>query len=146
MSENFQSKSSAIPSLTLEPTPAAPAAAQPAPQMAQPQEPQKDPLAELREGLSPEEQQTVEAFAQQIDVTNSNQVLQYGSAAQQKIADFSDSALQNVRTKDLGEVGEMITDLMVELKGFEVEEQPKGIFRLFQEKRQPDFGAKDQIR
>lgn len=131
MSENFQSKSSAIPSLTLEPTPAAPAAAQPAPQMAQPQEPQKDPLAELREGLSPEEQQTVEAFAQQIDVTNSNQVLQYGSAAQQKIADFSDSALQNVRTKDLGEVGEMITDLMVELKGFEVEEQPKGIFGFF---------------
>ena len=111
MSENFQSKSSAIPSLTLEPTPAAPAAAQPAPQMAQPQELQKDPLAELREGLSPEEQQTVEAFAQQIDVTNSNQVLQYGSAAQQKIADFSDSALQNVRTKELGEVGEMITDL-----------------------------------
>ena len=131
MSENFQSKSLAIPSLTLEPTPAAPAAAQPAPQMAQPQEPQKDPLAELREGLSPEEQQTVEAFAQQIDVTNSNQVLQYGSAAQQKIADFSDSALQNVRTKDLGEVGEMITDLMVELKGFEVEEQPKGIFGFF---------------
>lgn len=131
MSENFQSKSSAIPSLTLEPTPAAPAAAQHAPQMAQPQEPQKDPLAELREGLSPEEQQTVEAFAQQIDVTNSNQVLQYGSAAQQKIADFSDSALQNVRTKDLGEVGEMITDLMVELKGFEVEEQPKGIFGFF---------------
>lgn len=131
MSENFQSKSSAIPSLTLEPTPAAPAAAQPAPQMAQPQEPQKDPLAELREGLSPEEQQTVEAFAQQIDVTNSNQVLQYGSAAQQKIADFSDSALQNVRAKDLGEVGEMITDLMVELKGFEVEEQPKGIFGFF---------------
>lgn len=131
MSENFQSKSSAIPSLTLEPTPAAPAAAQPAPQMAQPQEPQKDPLAELREGLSPEEQQTVEAFAQQIDVTNSNQVLQYGSAAQQKIADFSDSALQNVRTKDLGEVGDMITDLMVELKGFEVEEQPKGIFGFF---------------
>lgn len=131
MSENFQSKSSAIPSLTLEPTTAAPAAAQPAPQMAQPQEPQKDPLAELREGLSPEEQQTVEAFAQQIDVTNSNQVLQYGSAAQQKIADFSDSALQNVRTKDLGEVGDMITDLMVELKGFEVEEQPKGIFGFF---------------
>jgi uncharacterized protein YaaN involved in tellurite resistance len=131
MSENFQSKSSAIPSLTLEPTTAAPATAQPAPKMVQPQEPQKDPLAELREGLSPEEQQTVEAFAQQIDVTNSNQVLQYGSAAQQKIADFSDSALQNVRTKDLGEVGDMITDLMVELKGFEVEEQPKGILGFF---------------
>ena len=80
--------------------------------------------------LSPEEQKMVNEFAQSIDVTNSNVILQYGAAAQKKIAGFSESALQNVRTKDLGEVGEMMTDLIGELKGFDAEEE-KGFFGFF---------------
>ncbi len=73
--------------------------------------------------LSPEEQKMVDDFSKQIDVTSSTTVLQYGAEAQKKIADFSDSALQNVRTKDLGEVGEMMADLVGELKGFSADEE-----------------------
>ena len=80
--------------------------------------------------LSPEEQKMVEDFAKTIDVTNSNVILQYGAAAQKKIAGFSENALQNVRTKDLGEVGEMMTDLIGELKGFDAEED-KGFLGFF---------------
>ena len=82
--------------------------------------------------LSPEEQKMVDDFSKQIDVTSSTIVLQYGAEAQKKIADFSDSALQNVRTKDLGEVGEMMADLVGELKGFSAdEEEEKGLFGMF---------------
>ena len=82
--------------------------------------------------LSPEEQKMVDDFSKQIDVTSSTTVLQYGAEAQKKIADFSDSALQNVRTKDLGEVGEMMADLVGELKGFSAdEEEEKGLFGMF---------------
>ena len=82
--------------------------------------------------LSPEEQKMVDDFSKQIDVTSSTPVLQYGAEAQKKIADFSDSALQNVRTKDLGEVGEMMADLVGELKGFSAdEEEEKGLFGMF---------------
>ena len=74
----------------------------------------------------------VDDFSKQIDVTSSTTVLQYGAEAQKKIADFSDSALQNVRTKDLGEVGEMMADLVGELKGFSAdEEEEKGLFGMF---------------
>ena len=66
--------------------------------------------------LSEEEKQMVEEFAEKIDITNANIVLQYGSEAQKKISGFSETALNNVRTKDLGEVGDQITSLVGELK------------------------------
>ena len=80
--------------------------------------------------LTPEERQIVDDFAEKIDVTNTTQVMQYGSAAQKKIAGFSETALNNVRTKDLGEVGDAITGLITELKGFDATEEEKG-FRGF---------------
>ena len=61
--------------------------------------------------LSPEEQKMVDDFAAKIDITNTNQILQYGAGTQKKMADFSDAALENVRTQDLGEVGELITQV-----------------------------------
>lgn len=82
--------------------------------------------------LSEEEQKMVDDFSKKIDLNDSGIVLQYGSAAQKKIADFSDSALEGVRTKDLGEVGNMITDLVAELKGFSADpEEKKGFFSFF---------------
>lgn len=80
--------------------------------------------------LTPEEKQMVADFAEKIDLTNTNQILHYGSAAQQKIAGFSESALEKVRTKDLGEIGDAITGLVTELKGFSPEEE-KGFLGLF---------------
>jgi uncharacterized protein YaaN involved in tellurite resistance len=107
----------AAPSLTLNPE----EAEQPA---------EEKPAEEV--SLTPEEQKIVDEFADKIDITNSTMVLQYGAAAQKKIASFSDTALNNVRTKDLGEVGDDITSLVVELKGFDVEEEEKkGFFGLF---------------
>jgi len=82
--------------------------------------------------LSPEEQKIIDDFAAKIDLTNANQILQYGAAAQKKIADFSETALDKVRTKDLGEVGDAIAELVVELKSFDVDEEKKGgLFGLF---------------
>lgn len=81
--------------------------------------------------LSPEEQAAVAAFAEKIDITDTNLVLQYGAAAQKNIADFSANALENVRTKDMGEVGDMVSELVVELKGFDAEQERKGLLGLF---------------
>ena len=80
--------------------------------------------------LTDEEKKIVEDFAKQIDISNTNVILQYGSAAQQKMAEFSEAALKNVKTKDLDEVSGMITNLVVELKGFDLDEK-KGIIGLF---------------
>ncbi len=80
--------------------------------------------------LTPEEQKIVDDFAAQIDITNTQMVLQYGAGSQKKIADFSENALNNVRTKDMGEIGQMLTDVVTELKGFE-EEEEKGFFGIF---------------
>ena len=80
--------------------------------------------------LTPEEQRMVDEFAAKIDVENTAQILQYGAGAQKKMADFSDAALANVRTQDLGEVGDLITDVVGELQGMDAEEQ-KGIFGFF---------------
>lgn len=80
--------------------------------------------------LTPEEQKMVDDFAAQIDITNTQQVLQYGAASQKKIADFSQSALNSVKTKDLGEVGDMLTDVVKQLKEFE-EEDSKGFLGIF---------------
>lgn len=81
--------------------------------------------------LTPDEQKMVADFAAKIDLTNSNQILQYGVGAQKKMADFSESALENVRTKDLGEVGQMLSGVVAELKSFDVGEEDKGFFARF---------------
>lgn len=111
------------PSLTLEPEldlePAQKASPVPAEEPAIPQ-----PV------LSPAEQKMVADFAAKIDIENTNQILQYGAGTQKKMADFSDTALANVRTQDLGEVGDLLVNVMGELKGLDQEEE-KGIFGFF---------------
>lgn len=81
--------------------------------------------------LTPEEQKMVDEFASKIELSNSNLIIQYGSGAQKKIADFSESALNNVRTKDLGEVGGLLTDVVTELKSFDSDEDEKGFLGIF---------------
>lgn len=90
-----------------------------------------DPAILDESALTPEERKMVEDFSKQIDITNSNLVLQYGTGAQQKVASFSESALANVQTKDLGEVGEQVVSLISQLRNFDAEEESKGIFGLF---------------
>ena len=85
---------------------------------------------ELEVQLSPEEQKMVDDFAAQIDLTNTQMVLQYGAGSQKKIADFSETALSSVRTKDMGEIGELLTNVVSELKNFD-EEEEKGFLGLF---------------
>ena len=80
--------------------------------------------------LSEEERKMVDDFSQKIDIHNSGAILQYGAGTQKKMADFSEKALENVRTKDMGEVGDMIAGLVSELQSFEVEEEEKGFFGL----------------
>ena len=125
------------PTLTLEPTletavPAAPVPSAPAAAPAA-------PLTEIQ--LSPQEQKMVEDFSQKIDLTDTAMVLQYGAAAQKNIADFSENALNNVRTKDLGQVGEALSSLVVELKTFG-EEEKSGIFGFFQKKKKEAMALK----
>lgn len=81
--------------------------------------------------LTQEEQKMVDDFAEKIDVMETNTILQYGSAAQNKMADFSENALKSVKTKDLGDIGDMISELIGELKGFEIEEKESGIMSFF---------------
>ena len=83
------------------------------------------------EDLSPEDMATVDRFMSQIDIRNSQLVLQYGAAAQKNVADFSEGALASVKTKDMGEIGSMLTGVVTELKGFSVEEQKGGFLGLF---------------
>ncbi len=81
--------------------------------------------------LTPEEQKAVDEFAAKIQLSNSNIIIQYGSGAQKKIADFSESALNSVRTKDLGEVGSLLSGVVTELKNFDAEEDEKGFLGIF---------------
>lgn len=111
-----------VPVLTLEPLKQT-ALAEPAPAEVEPM------LTE--DTLTPEERKMVEDFAATIDVSNSNVILQYGAAAQKKIAGFSENALQNVRTKDLGEIGEMMTNLIGELRNMDDAEEKGGFFGFF---------------
>lgn len=111
--------------LTLEPVPEQPAAAQ----TILAQAPSQDTVPEPQ--LTPAEQKMVADFVTKIDLTNSNQILQYGVGAQKKMADFSENALENVRTKDLGEVGQMLSGVIGELKSFDVDEDDKGFFARF---------------
>ena len=78
--------------------------------------------------LTEEEQRMVEQFTSQIDLNNTNVILQYGAGTQKKMADFSEKALANVQTKDLGEIGELITGVVAELKGFDAEEEERCIY------------------
>ena len=115
----------AVPELTLDPTAPAAPAAQEAPK------PEVTPVQMDENLLSDAEKQAVAEFAKKIDITDSNLVLQYGAAAQKNVAGFSENALSSVRTKDLGEVGKSLSELVVELKGFGEEEEKKGLFGLF---------------
>lgn len=81
--------------------------------------------------LSPAEQTAVKDFSEKINITDTNVVLQYGASAQKNIAEFSSTTLNNVRTKDMGQVGKMLSDLVVELKGFNYDEKQKGIMGMF---------------
>ena len=90
-----------------------------------------DEMENLRAILSPKEQEQVAAFVKQIDVTNSQLVLQYGASAQKKIADFSEAALGNVRSKDLGEIGNDLASVVTELKSIDEEEEEKGFLGFF---------------
>ena len=121
MEQNF---SSSIPNLTLEPE------LEPVQELVTREETALEEASAPQTTLSPEEQQMVDAFAAKIDVENTTQILQYGAGTQKKMADFSDAALANVRTQDLGEVGDLITSVVGELKGFDAEEQ-KGFFGFF---------------
>ena len=121
MNNEFKDMSTA-PTLTLDPF--------------QAQEEKKPPVIQAEEQglndsvLTEEERRMVDSFAEQIDLTNSALVLQYGAGTQKKMADFSESALENVRSKDLGEVGDLLSGVVTELKSFD-EEEEKGFFGFF---------------
>ena len=114
-----------VPTLTLEPSaPATPAAPEH-------EKPAAEPVKLDDSMLSDAEKKAVEEFSRKIDIMDSNMILQYGAAAQKNVASFSESALSSVRTKDLGEVGKSLSELVVELKGFGEEEEKKGLFGRF---------------
>ena len=123
MSNELDEMINAAPTLTLEPMPSGTDALS-----SITLEEKKEEAPVVQEvNLTPQEQKMVDDFAAQIDITNTQQVMQYGSGSQKKIADFSESALGNVRTKDMGEIGKMLTDVVAELRSFEAEED-KGFF------------------
>ena len=127
-----------IPELTLDPTGAAAAQVAPeAPQAPQAAAAQDLPETDLDEAkLSEAERKAVEDFAQKIDITDSNVVLQYGAAAQKNVSDFSESTLEKIRTKDLGEIGDTLAGLVRELQTLDAgEEKKKGLAGLFQKKK-----------
>ena len=94
--------------------------------------PQRTEIVATEEAdLSPEDKERVEQYMSQIDITDSQLVLQYGAAAQRNVADFSEGALASVKTKDMGEIGSMLTGVVTELKGFSIEEQKGGFLGLF---------------
>ena len=118
----------AVPTLTLEPELDTPAT--PAPPVVEPAKPEAEPVKLDDSMLTEAEKKVVEDFSKKIDIMDSNLVLQYGAAAQKNVAGFSENALASVRTKDLGEIGESLSELVVELKGFGEEEEKKGLFGL----------------
>ena len=124
MENNFKDFDT-TPTLTLDPFQTAEEKQEPAVE-----EEKKEEVIAEENVLSEEERQMAEKFAEQIDLTNSNMILQYGAGTQKKMADFSDSALENVRTKDLGEVGNLLSGVVKELKSFD-EEEEKGFLGIF---------------
>ena len=130
MSNTYDPNNSVQPTLTFDPFPETPA-----PELVQAQQTQapvkEEPKPVFDESmLTEQERKMVNDFAAQIDLTNSSMILQYGAGAQKKMADFSESALENVRTKDLGEIGQMLSGVVTELKNFD-EEEEKGFFGFF---------------
>ncbi|MBR1689840.1 MAG: toxic anion resistance protein [Oscillibacter sp.] len=113
----------AVPELTLDGAVSTPAV--------EPAKPEVKPVEINDDMLSDAEKKAVEEFAKKIDIMDSNMVLQYGAAAQKNVASFSENALASVRSKDLGEIGESLSSLVVELKGFGEEEEKKGLKGLF---------------
>ena len=128
MTEEFKDFAEA-PVLTLEPEIEEP---KQSPAVVMEPKPEMDPVQKemAQTVLTPQEQKMVDDFAGKIDIENTNQVLQYGAGTQTKMADFSDQALANVRAQDLGEVGDLISSVVTELKGFDAEEE-KGLFGFF---------------
>ena len=112
----------AVPELTLTPN---------APEIPQEEEKKIEPVAMDESLLTEEERVAVDAFSKKIDIRDTNQVLQYGAAAQKSVASFSENALNNVRNKDMGEIGDDLSRLVVELKGFGEDEEKKGLKGLF---------------
>ena len=136
-----------IPSLTLDPNGTAAAAAA-AEEEAKVEEAKKEdaPIEKLDLSmLSPAEQAAVTEFSEKIDITNTEQVMTYGAAAQENISEFSDAALSSVRTKDLGETGQMLGDLVIELKGLNFDaEEKKGLRGIFKKATQNIASLKAQ--
>ena len=123
MGEDFKDFEMEAPALTLEPD-----LGELEPEVSEPQvQVQTKPEQPV---LTPAEQKMVEDFAAKIDIENTNQILQYGAGTQKKMADFSNTALENVKTQDLGEVGDLISGVVGELKNFDVEED-RGFFGFF---------------
>lgn len=125
MGNEFKDFEMETPSLTLEPDLGEFAKKEEVIPKKQPQKEEEAPV------LTPEEQKIVNDFAAKIDIENTNKILQYGAGTQKKMADFSDTALENVKTQDLGEIGELISNVVGELKDFDVQEEGKffGFFR-----------------
>ena len=125
MGNEFKDFEMETPSLTLEPDLGEFAKKEEVIPKKQPQKEEEAPV------LTPEERKMVNDFAAKIDIENTNQILQYGAGTQKKMADFSDTALENVKTQDLGEIGELISNVVGELKDFDVQEEGKffGFFR-----------------
>lgn len=138
-----------IPSLTLDPNAAADTAAAQIPSAADiPPEVEEDIPVETLElsKFSEAEQAAIKQFSSTIDITNSEQIMNYGAAAQKNISEFSGAALNSVRTKDLGEMGETLSDLVVQLKSmdFDGQEEKKGLFGIFKKAKASIDGLKAQ--
>ena len=128
MNDEFEKLAGAAPTLTLTPFPE---------KEELPQKSEEQTITETKEKMeeesrfSAEELQQIQAFSSQINISDSNMILQYGAGAQQKLADFSEKALENVKSQDLGEVGDMLTSVVAELKNFDVDNEKKGILGFF---------------
>ncbi len=131
----FEDLEQSAPTLTFDAAPETPAAPQ---AIAAPEAPA--PVVSVKErteamakdvSLTPEEMKQVDAFVEQIDISNSQAILNYGVGTQKKMADFSEKAIDNVRSKDMGEVGQMLSSLVTQLKDFDVEENEKGLAAIF---------------
>lgn len=130
MGEEFKEFESTTPTLSFDTAPAE-ATAQATPQTSMNEAAAQTLKDQAESQLSEEELKQVDAFVDQIDITNSQAIMNYGAGTQKKMADFSEKAIDNVRTKDMGQIGDMITSLVTQLKDFEVDEQDKGFFGMF---------------
>ena len=128
MNDEFEKLAGTAPTLTLTPFPE---------KEELPQKSEEQTITETKEKMeeesrfSAEELQQIQAFSSQINISDSNMILQYGAGAQQKLADFSEKSLENVKSQDLGEVGDMLTSVVAELKNFDVDNEKKGILGFF---------------